>query len=94
MVPGVRVTRKGRICKPTILGKGLKTRSPRKSSGEGAKRSLDQKKRKSPKSFLCYVSVGLLGSGEQGNLRKCSSSALESALRHTTLTLVEPQLDA
>ena len=29
-----------------------------------------------------YVSVGLLGSREQGNLRKCSPSALESALRN------------
>ena len=29
-----------------------------------------------------YVSVGLLGGREQGNLRKCSPSALESALRN------------
>ena len=29
-----------------------------------------------------YVSVGLLGGREQGNLRKCSRSALESALRN------------
>ena len=29
-----------------------------------------------------YVSVGLLGSREQGNLRKCSPSALESAFRN------------
>ena len=29
-----------------------------------------------------YVSVGLQGSREQGNLRKCSPSALESALRN------------
>ena len=29
-----------------------------------------------------YVSVGLLGSREQGNLRKCSPSALEGALRN------------
>ena len=28
-----------------------------------------------------YVSVGLLGSQEQGNLQKCSPCALESALR-------------
>ena len=31
---------------------------------------------------MSYVSVGLLGSREQGNLRKCSPSALESALRN------------
>ena len=29
-----------------------------------------------------YVSVGLLGGREQGNLRKCFPSALESALRN------------
>ena len=32
-----------------------------------------------------YVSVGKLGSREQGNLRKCSQSALESALRNRAL---------
>ena len=31
--------------------------------------------------FYGHVSVGLLGSQEQGNLRKCFPSALESALR-------------
>ena len=34
------------------------------------------------RSSLPYVSVGLLESREQGNLRKCSPSALESALRN------------
>ena len=31
---------------------------------------------------LAFVSVGLLGAREQGNLRECSPSALESALRN------------
>ena len=34
------------------------------------------------KTFEFYVSVGQLGSREQGNLGKCSQSALESALRN------------
>ena len=45
-------------------------------------------KRIVPRNYFCnnfsqdYVSVGLHGSREQGNLRKCSPSALKSALRN------------